>query len=105
MAVQLIRSDLEFILEQILIAERHAAGEDLFSLLPNSQVPFGLRTVDGIVQQPGAGPGASSAPPTTLFPRTDRIPMLPRPARGSGRSYAQTSGFVFDSQPRIDLAT
>ena len=43
----LIRSDLEFILQQIVIAERHAAGEDLLSLLPNVQVPFGLRTVDG----------------------------------------------------------
>ena len=51
--VEFIRSDLEFILQQILIAEQHAAGADLLSLLPNSRVPFGLRTVDGIVQQPG----------------------------------------------------
>ena len=43
----LIRSDLEFILQQILIAEAHAAGADLASLLPNTFVPFGLRTVDG----------------------------------------------------------
>ena len=42
-----IKSDLEFILDQIIIAERHAAGEDLLSMLPNVQVPFGLRTVDG----------------------------------------------------------
>src|SRR5262245_2679079 len=47
MAVTFIRSDLEFILQQIMIAERHAAGEDLLSLLPNSLVPFGLRTIDG----------------------------------------------------------
>ena len=45
--LHLIRSDLQFILEQIFISERHAAGEDLLSLLPNSRVPFGLRTVDG----------------------------------------------------------
>src|SRR5262245_34150971 len=47
MAITFIRSDLEFILQQIIIAERHAAGEDLLSLLPNSLVPFGLRTIDG----------------------------------------------------------
>ena len=44
---QLIKSDLEFILQQILIAEAHATGADLASLLPNVFVPFGLRTVDG----------------------------------------------------------
>src|SRR5712691_9878935 len=42
-----IRSDLEFILQQIIIAERDAAGEDLVDILPNVQVPWGLRTVDG----------------------------------------------------------
>ena len=45
--VNFIRSDLEFILQQILIAERNAAGMSLLDLLPNMQVPFGLRTVDG----------------------------------------------------------
>src|SRR5215471_2354385 len=47
MAVQFIRSDLDFVLEQILIAERNAAGESLLDILPNVQVPWGLRTVDG----------------------------------------------------------
>src|SRR4051812_2321241 len=47
MAVQFIRSGLEFILAQIAIAERHAAGENLLGILPNVQVPWGLRTVDG----------------------------------------------------------
>ena len=41
MIVQLIRSDLEFILQQIVIAERHAAGEDLLFPLPNSLMSFG----------------------------------------------------------------
>ena len=45
--VQFIRSDLDFILDQIKIAERNAAGEDLVDILPNIRVPFGLRTVDG----------------------------------------------------------
>ena len=93
----LIRSDLEFILQQIVIAERHAAGEDLLSLLPNVQVPFGLRTVDGTYNNlvPGqSGFGAAD----TIFPRlTD--PAF-RPAE-SGTSYQQTSGTVVDSQPRI----
>ncbi|MGH8829904.1 MAG: hypothetical protein ACREXV_02290, partial [Polaromonas sp.] len=43
----LIKSDLEFILQQILIAERDAAGEDILTLIPNTLLPFGLRTVDG----------------------------------------------------------
>lgn len=36
-----IKSDLEFILQQIFIAEAHAAGQSLSELLPNSQVPWG----------------------------------------------------------------
>src|SRR4029434_10627064 len=43
----LSKTDLDFILQQILIAEAHAAGADLTTLLPNMLVPFGLRTVDG----------------------------------------------------------
>ena len=38
--VHLILSDLQFILDQIKIAERDAAGEDLLDILPNS--PRGL---------------------------------------------------------------
>jgi hypothetical protein len=60
--VNLVKHDLEFILKQIEIAERHAAGEDLRELVaeaggldPNSPttptqahlLPYGLRTVDG----------------------------------------------------------
>jgi Ca2+-binding RTX toxin-like protein len=60
--VNLVKHDLEFILKQIEIAERHAAGEDLRKLVaeaggldPNSPttptqahlLPYGLRTVDG----------------------------------------------------------
>ena len=41
MAVRFIRSDLEFILAQIRIAERQAAGENLLDILPNVEVPFG----------------------------------------------------------------
>ncbi|MGF0336471.1 peroxidase family protein, partial [Ectopseudomonas toyotomiensis] len=45
--LRMIRSDLQFILDQIIIAERHAAGEDLMDIIPNSRLPWGLRTVDG----------------------------------------------------------
>src|SRR5262245_17179617 len=113
--VHFIRSDLDFILDQIHVAERHAAGEDLVTILPNIRVPFGLRTVDGSfnnlinVDVPDQTHfGAAD----TVFPRlTD--PIF-RPAEGIGAgffgpgspavpssSYAQTNGFVFDSQPRI----
>ena len=44
---QFIRSDLEFILEQIRIAEAHAAGTPLQQLIANPTLSFGLRTVDG----------------------------------------------------------
>ncbi|RHW18361.1 hypothetical protein D1610_07835 [Sphingomonas gilva] len=48
--VDFIRSDLEFILQQIKIAEAHAAGTPLYG--PGGQIPaynihWGLRTVDG----------------------------------------------------------
>ena len=45
--VAFIRSDLDFILQQILMAEENAAGTPMIELLPNVQVPWGLRTVDG----------------------------------------------------------
>ena len=45
--VHLLQSDLAFILDQIKIAEQHAAGTNLLDLIPNSRVAFGLRTVDG----------------------------------------------------------
>ena len=47
MAVTLNLDDLKFILEQIRIAERHAAGESLYDILGNYHLPYGLRTVDG----------------------------------------------------------
>ena len=48
--VTYIRSDLDFILDQIKIAEAHAAGQPLFGpggLVPAYNVSWGLRTVDG----------------------------------------------------------
>ncbi|MDR5652257.1 peroxidase family protein [Ruixingdingia sedimenti] len=45
--VTLIRHDLEFILNQIRIAEAHAAGTPLTDLVESPLLPYGLRTVDG----------------------------------------------------------
>ena len=48
--VTYIRSDLDFILAQIKIAEAHAAGQPLFGpggLVPAYNLAWGLRTVDG----------------------------------------------------------
>jgi Ca2+-binding RTX toxin-like protein len=48
--VTYIKSDLDFILAQIKIAEAHAAGQPLYGpdgLIPSYNIAWGLRTVDG----------------------------------------------------------
>src|SRR3954462_6042227 len=103
MAGQFIRSDLEFILAQIIIAERNAAGESLLDILPNVQVPWGLRTVDGsynnlvFIESLGIDQTLYGAA-DTVFPRL--LTPVFRQA-DAGTSYAQTSGTVVDAQPRI----
>src|SRR5262245_20355757 len=94
--VAFIRSDLEFILEQIIIAERQAAGESLLDILPNVQVPFGLRTVDGSLNNLVPG-NETFGVADNLFPRL-ADPVF-RPAE-MGTSYADP-GTVVDSQPRV----
>src|SRR5262245_28907863 len=94
--VAYIRSDLEFILDQIIIAERQAAGESLLDILPNVQVPFGLRTVDGSLNNLVAG-NETFGEADNLFPRL--ADPLFRDAE-AGTSYADP-GMVIDSQPRI----
>jgi len=100
--VALIRSDLEFILEQILIAERPAAGEPLASLVSDPSQPQGLRTVDGtynnLIQGRENWGAAGNAFPRSLTPTFDAAE--PSPFTGQPTSYAQKSGSVFDSQPR-----
>src|SRR5215467_6952776 len=111
MAVQFVRSDLQFILTQIEIAERNAAGESLHDLLANVTLPFGLRTVDGslnnIVPTQSAFGAADNTFPRLadpLFRPADPVTFDPDgpggQAVGDPTSYAQTSGFVFDSSPR-----
>jgi Ca2+-binding RTX toxin-like protein len=93
---QFVRSDLEFILEQIRISEAHAAGTPLEQLVANPTLPFGLRTVDGSYNNLVHGQSEFGAS-DNLFPRTTE-PVF-RPAE-NGTSYEQTSGTVIDSQPR-----
>ncbi|MCP2020160.1 UNVERIFIED_ORG: Ca2+-binding RTX toxin-like protein [Pseudomonas reinekei] len=104
-----IKSDLEFILEQIFISERHAAGESLIDMLPNVEVPFGLRTVTGIYNnlanpQFGAADNFFPRMTTPVFNTAQVHPVgFFGPADPGGTtptSYLQTSGAVFDSQPR-----
>ncbi|MGQ7814938.1 peroxidase family protein [Metapseudomonas furukawaii] len=89
-------SDLDFILQQILIAEAQASGQDLRDLLPNVQVPWGLRTVDGSFNNLYLGQTEFGAA-DNLFPRL--LTPVFQPAE-AGTSYAQSSGIVIDSQPR-----
>ncbi|HEU0059899.1 MAG TPA: peroxidase family protein, partial [Hyphomicrobiaceae bacterium] len=124
--VQFIRSDLEFILQQIMYAEQlteltapdgSLSSADILSVLPNVQVPWGLRTVDGsynnLVFSENLGIDQTQfGAADTVFPRL-LVPVF-RPAEGlpadffgpgspavPTTSYAQTSGTVVDSQPRI----
>ncbi|WP_433740236.1 peroxidase family protein [Pseudomonas putida] len=85
------KSDLEFILKQIFIAEAHADGASLIDLLPNSQVPFGLRTVDGSYNNLVAGQSGFGAADNSFLRLLD-------PAY---RASYQGTGSVVDPQPRI----
>jgi Animal haem peroxidase/FlgD Ig-like domain/RTX calcium-binding nonapeptide repeat (4 copies) len=115
-AVTLIKSDLDFIMKQIQIAEAHANGGALLgdgaNQVGNPLLPYGLRTVDGSYNnlQPGQqGLGAADR----AFPRLlqanfiDAGPLTfdpdgPGPAQiGDPTSYEQTSGIVSDPHPRV----
>lgn len=74
--VTYIRSDLEFILDQIKISEAHAGGQPLYGeggLVPAYNVSWGLRTVDGSYNHLLPGQeywGAADQPfPTLLDPQ------------------------------------
>jgi hypothetical protein len=111
----LVRSDLDFILKQIKIAEAHVAGTPLQDLIPNIRLAYGLRSVDGsennLLHQAGFDQADFGAADTTfprlLTPVFQTADVQPAgffgpgsPAGTTPTSYAQTSGFVFDSDPR-----
>ncbi|KJZ36623.1 peroxidase family protein [Pseudomonas fluorescens] len=85
------KADLEFILKQIFIAEAHSNGASLSDLLPNSQVPFGLRTVDGSYNNLVAGQSEFGAADNSFLRLLD----------AQYRAAYAASGNVVDPQPRI----
>jgi len=110
-------ADLAFILQQIKIAEAHVAnttsetgpcGALLGSgpdQLASPLLSFGLRTVDGSCNNLGAGQETFGAA-DQVFPRLTTASFRDAESGSMGgppvsTSYAQTSGSVFDSQPRV----
>lgn len=115
------RSDLAFILEQIKIAERHAAtaspqnpcgtlrGNGAHQI-PNPVLPYGLRTVDGSCNNLLAG-GEDLGRSQRLMPRLadpvwrdgedSNVPGIGPVGPPGGTSYAQKTGSVVDSRPRL----
>ncbi|MDB5643750.1 MAG: hypothetical protein JWN07_3067, partial [Hyphomicrobiales bacterium] len=93
--VDFSRSDLEFILTQIKLAE---SGQDPV----NPHLSFGLRRVDGLDNSVVDGQtnyGSADQPFPTI---TDPIFQSPDPtAFGPSKTYADTSGLVFDADPRV----
>jgi Ca2+-binding RTX toxin-like protein len=91
----LIRSDLDFILMQIKMAE---AGQPPV----NPHLPFGLRQVDGQNNNAVPGQGDYGAVDQPFLRVGDPVFNVAEtnPYSGAGTSYTQTSGLVFDSAPR-----
>src|SRR5262249_13238374 len=108
LGVHFIRGDLNFILDQIKIAERNAAGEPLINRVGTVRSPQGLRTVDGsfnnlinfgnVPNQTKFGAADTTFPRLTnpLFrnaqPVTVDIDGPGGQAVGDPTSYTQTSG-------------
>ena len=88
--------DLDFIYDQIIVAERHAAGEDLADILPNLTERLGLRTVDGSFNS--LIPGQETFGQADLeFPDdTERV----FPDAQAGTTYKEEAN-VTDSTPRL----
>jgi hypothetical protein len=88
--VQLVRFDLQFVLDQILLAESGQSPPTAFH-------PWGIRTVNGTFNH--------IIPGQELWGSADQnFPRLLTPTwRGAdgGTSYLQTSGTVIDTQPRL----
>ncbi|WP_397409912.1 peroxidase family protein [Polaromonas sp.] len=103
------RLDLEFILKQIKIAEASTTPDGQIANLPalvgSPLLPFGLRTVDGTwnsllpgMERLGA---ADNIMPRLVAANLQDADMSPAAFGPSVQtSYTQTSGLVFDSQPR-----
>ncbi|MFN6122452.1 MAG: peroxidase family protein, partial [Actinomycetes bacterium] len=116
-------ADLRFILDQIKIAERHAATAtptnpcgtlmgDAPHQIPDTAtggelLPWGLRTVDGTCNNLLPG-GENWGAADELMPRLSPVELRsaqpfdpPGPDAPVPTSYTQTSGIVVDSAPRV----
>ena len=112
------RADLDKIFRDIVIAEDHAGGDDLLSLLPHATAMLGLRTIDGyhnnlIFGQEGFGSSDLIfptvleqnflTPPVALVDFDGPGPAPPTPFQASydsGRGDPN-GGLVIDAAPRI----
>jgi Ca2+-binding RTX toxin-like protein len=109
--------DLDFILKQIKIAEASTnpvtgAVENLAALVGSPLLPYGLRTVDGtwnnlLPGQERLG-AADNIMPRLVAAHLQSADVIPAGFFGPGSpggttptTYSQTSGAVFDSQPRV----
>jgi len=111
--MKLVKHDLQFILDQILLADANIAGGNLLDLVGSTLLPYGLRTVDGTYNNltPGLENYAAADRPmpirlTQTFGAAEAVSIdLDGPSGpmqiGDPTSYTQTSGYVFDSQPRM----
>ncbi|MGG7645384.1 peroxidase family protein [Rhodovulum sp. YNF3179] len=103
-------NDLKHILEQIRIAEQHAAGTPLAELVPDPLLPQGLRLTDGSMNNLTPGQERFGAA-DEVMPRLLESTHLTQPAEahqaeanmrtGQPTTYTQTSGSVYDSEPRV----
>ncbi len=115
-AVTFIKSDLDFMLQQIKISEAHAGGGELLGTGPlqvsNPLFPYGVRTVDGRLNNLLPGQSEFGAADTQflrltspLFREGELLTIDPDgpgngQAVGDTTNYNQTRGFVQDSAPR-----
>ncbi|HCK85063.1 MAG TPA: heme peroxidase [Hyphomonadaceae bacterium] len=114
--VKFVRNDLEFILQQILIAEQHAAGASLTDLIGSPLLPWGLRAVNGSYNNLNEGRelwGSAGQPFPRLLGESYRSgtadltfdingPFAPG-GTGVGADYAHVAGLpqnVVDTAPR-----
>ena len=109
-AFAVTQADLQFILDQIKIAEQHANGTPLSTLIPDPHVPWGLRTVDGTYNNIVGGRelwgAADQAMPRLLDPSFrddadgDSMVFGPGPPPVTNTNYNSTTD-VADADPRI----
>lgn len=124
--IELTQSDIEFIYQQILIAEAHPDGTGTLCTSPqaltnalacpnqiiNTALPYGLRQTNGqnnnLVSGKALYGSADRVFPRLTTPRFDGADPLffdpdgPGPKKvGDATSYAQNNGFVVDGDPRL----